>query len=457
MKEINKNYHDFPHRILVNLARQIREGEIKDREKLINRIIEECFFENNDDEQIWRKKIEKRLSCLLDESKKDNPLLVEIIEDSCEKCSQEKQPCAHVCPTGAIKYNDSGVSRINEALCIECGFCVDACISGAIVERSEFAQVAMMLLQAEEYPVYAILAPSFVGQFGKKVTPEILKGALRTIGFTEVYEVAMAADVTTVAEAEEFCKRMERGEKFMITSCCCPAFIKLVEKIRPKVAHLVSPSVSPMIAMGRMLKKREKDCRVVFIGPCIAKKAEAKRPDLQPAIDCVLTFKETKALIEAAEAKLDGSLGSMEVEDASHDGRIYAHTGGVTEAITRAIKKLSPEIEIKPLIGNGLKQCNQILKQIEEGKVDANFMEGMGCPGGCVGGPGTIIEVEEAAKFVNMFAERAHCLECEENEYAMRWRDEYYLTTDVDSVKKDMKMETKDLPEYSTYTREYFN
>ena len=341
------NPQEVYHRILVNLARQIREGNIKNKEKLIRSIISECLPEKQQDPKIYQK-VEKQLDYLLRENN-ENPPLIEFIEEMCQECqTSDHHPCTDVCPTGAISCFD-GTHYIDRNLCVECGRCVNTCISGAILARSELAQVATMLKDSSINPVYAIIAPSFVGQFGRDVTPGILKSALRAMGFTEVYEVALAADITTLFEAEEFRQRMEQGKKFMITSCCCPAFIKFIEKIRPKVANLVSPTVSPMIAMGKMLKEREKEARVVFIGPCIAKKNEAKRPDLAPAVDCVLTYKETKALLEAAEIRLDGSLGHMEMEDASHDGRIYAHTGGVTEAIVRAVKSLNPILRLNRL------------------------------------------------------------------------------------------------------------
>lgn len=433
------NPHEIYHRILVNLARHIRERDTKDKERLIRGIVSECLPEKKEDQKIYRQ-VEKQLDYLLKEDK-DDPPLIDFIEEMCQECETSAQhPCTDACPTGAISCSD-GIHHINRDLCVECGRCINTCISGAIVARSEFAQVATMLYDSSMKPVYAILAPSFVGQFGQEVTPEIFKSALRSMGFTEVFEVALAADITTLYEAEEFCQRMERGETFMITSCCCPAFIKFIEKIRPKVANLVSPTVSPMIAMGKMLKEREKNARVVFIGPCIAKKNEAKRPDLAPAVDCVLTFKETKALLEAAEIKLDGSLGRLEINDASHDGRIYAHTGGVTEAITRAVKTNNIKLKIKPVKGNGLKQCGELLEKIEKGKIDANFMEGMGCPGGCVGGPGTIIKVEEAAPYVKEFAERSKHFAAGDNPTAHEWMEDYYKI--ADTLSKKMSMQAK--------------
>ncbi|MEL7566217.1 MAG: [Fe-Fe] hydrogenase large subunit C-terminal domain-containing protein [Dehalobacterium sp.] len=428
--------HEIYHRILVNLARQIREGGIKSKEKLVSGIVSECLPDKKSNQRILNH-VEKQLDYLLKENN-DDPPLIDFIDDMCQECSTADQhPCTDSCPTGAISCTE-GIHHINRDLCIECGRCINTCISGAIVARSEFAQVATMLRDSSKQPVYAILAPSFVGQFGREVTPDIFKSALRAMGFTEVYEVALAADITTLYEGEEFCQRMERGEKFMITSCCCPAFIKFIEKIRPKVANLVSPTISPMIAMGKMLKQREANCRVVFIGPCIAKKNEAKRPDLQPAVDCVLTFKETKALLEAADIKLDGSLGRMEINDASHDGRIYAHTGGVTEAVMRAVKARNSNIKVIPVKGNGLKQCGELLEKIEKGSVRANFMEGMGCPGGCIGGPGTIIKVEESVPYVKKFADRSDFFTCNDNPTAHEWMEDYYKITDTLSKKMSM-------------------
>jgi len=428
---------EFAHRLLISLARQIREGKDLDREKIVEWVLTDSLDKNDSQYDFWKTRIKKRLDYLLAEEDEE-ALLVRLIEDACSECP-ENAPCAEVCPTGAIKKDEEGKYRIREDLCVECTLCVENCISGSIITRSEFAQVASMILQSKEHPVYAIVAPSFVGQFGENVTPEIFKGALKEIGFTDVYEVALAADIITHHEAEIFVDRIKKGQDFVITSCCCPAFIKLVEKIRPRVSHLVTPSVSPMIALGRILKKREPNCRVVFIGPCIAKKAEAKRPDLQPAIDCVLTYKETKALLEAGDIPLDGSLGQEEMKDASHDGRIYAFTGGVTAAITRAVKRLSPHLEVKAVYGDGLKECNRLLKEYEEGNLDANFMEGMGCPHGCVGGPGTIIHSELAKKIVQKHAREALYAQAMDNTKAKEWQEQYGEATDLHSKKVSLK------------------
>jgi iron only hydrogenase large subunit-like protein len=401
-------------------------------------ILKRCFPKDKFDES-EKKIIKSMIKETLDIESGDNnsgerPLLT-IIEEACEHCLEGVKSCEEACVVDAISVDDEGSHFIDESKCVDCGLCIAACKSGAIVERSEFLQIITYIRYRKKHPVYAILAPAFVGQFGPDITPEHVKAGLRRLGFTDVYEVALGADIVILKEAREFCDRMERNEEFMITSCCCPAFIKLVEKHRHKVAHLVSESVSPMIALGRLLKSREPSARVVFWGPCIAKKNEAKRPDLSDAVDCVITFKEGVRLLSAAGIDLGDEIGHLPVQDASHDGRIFAHTGGVTEAITRAIKRINPDLDVIPLKGNGLKQCNEILKKVEAGILEGNFMEGMGCPGGCVGGPGTVVHSEVVAQKVDEFAKRSDTYTAVDNSKAYNLIEGFGEDADLLSVK----------------------
>lgn len=338
-------------------------------------------------------------------------------------CLPGQRACADTCVVDAIVRDEQGKTVIDRDRCVDCGLCVDACQAGALVERTHCLILAEMLRHRREQPVYAIIAPAFVAQFGVDVTTTQVKASLRRLGFTDVLEVALAADIITALESEEYVERQKAGEKFMITSCCCPAFIKLVEKHRPNIAHLVSDSVSPMIALGRMFKQREPGCRVVFIGPCLAKRAEAKRPELADAIDSVLTFKELANMLEVGGIDLHDDLGQVvpPFAEASHDGRIYGHTGGVTTAIQRAIIEKLGHADFRPLKGNGLKQCTQILASVEEGTADGTFMEGMACLGGCVGGPGTSVPVEEGARAVDQFADQAEVEGALANQLAKEW------------------------------------
>ncbi|NLJ86705.1 MAG: 4Fe-4S binding protein [Firmicutes bacterium] len=424
------NKHVFTQRILKGVAQAIRKGEKPfDKKRLAGEITDDCFTDTKE-RDIWRPIVAQRIDMLLSEE----GALFTHMRDVCRACDDGRQRCSHVCPTDALVHSDEGIT-INWDRCIECGLCVDACILGAIVARSDFARVAYLLMRSDEQPVYAILAPAFVGQFGLDVTPTKLKGALLQLGFHGVYEVAMTADIITTQEAEELVERFHKGEQFMITSCCCPAFMRLVEKTKPKLVELVSHSVSPMIALGRLLKAKE-DCTVVFIGPCVAKKAEAQRPDLKGAIDSVLTFREAAALFEAAKVDLASIGEETTMEDASHDGRIYARTEGVTAAITRAVNRIDPSLNIEAVHGDGIRECMTLLKLVEQGKLAANFMEGMACAGGCVGGPGTIISAKEGREHVNEFAQTSTALAAPDNDKAEKWLLEYGPEVDFTTGRK---------------------
>ena len=424
------NKHLFTKRILIRVAKAIHGDEKPfDKARLIEEITSDCFTDKVE-QDMWRPIVAQRIDLLLAEE----GALFSHMQDACRSCEDGRRRCNHVCPTGAISHSDGGVT-IDWDKCIECGLCVDACIAGAIVARSDFARVAYLLMQSDEQPVYAILAPAFVGQFGPDISPAQLKGALLQLGFHGVYEVAMTADMITSREAEELVERFQRGEQFMITSCCCPAFMRLVEKTKPTLVELVSHSVSPMVALGRLLKARE-DCTVVFIGPCVAKKAEAQRPDLADAVDSVLTFREAAALFEAADVDLAATGKETEMEDASHDGRIYARTEGVATAISRAVNRIDPSLQIKAVHGDGIKECMTLLKLVEQGKLAANFMEGMACAGGCVGGPGNIIPAQEGREHVNEFAESASSLSAPDNHKAEQWLLEYGPQVDFTTGRK---------------------
>lgn len=372
-----------------------------------------------DERPDWRRERPLLFSRVLAAVTEDgSDLIIRFLPSLCQ-CEAGQELCAEACPVGGLARDEHGVWRVDPDKCINCELCADACDSGAIVRRTDVMLLARMALERQAgQALYAILAPSFIGQFGRSVSDGQVRAALRRLGFTDAYEVALAADITTMREADEYIERHDNGERFMITSCCCPAFVKLVEKRMPKLTHLVSHSVSPMVALGRLLKQREPGARVVFIGPCLAKKAESRLADMRDAVDLVLTFKETDALLRELAIAVTDQPDRQPLRDASHDGRVYAHTGGVSEAIVRAIKEKRPELEITLTKGNGLKQCQRILEAVDCGEVTANFMEGMGCPGGCIGGPGTVIPVEEAAPRLLAHADDARCLTASENSLA---------------------------------------
>ena len=195
------------------------------------------------------------------------------------------------------------------------------------------------------------------------------------IGFTDMAETALGADLVTMKEALEFRAHVNKPGDILITSCCCPVWIQLIGVRFPELKEKISPSVSPMIASGRVTKEYYPNSKVVFIGPCVAKKAEANLPDLAGTIDYVLTFQELKTLFEAA-----GIDPTKEKDDekaqASWAGRIFARTGGVSQAVKKTLERIAPErvADFNPVQVDGVPDCIKILQEISEGKCKYNFI-----------------------------------------------------------------------------------
>ena len=316
-----------------------------------------------------------------------------------------KTMCQKSCPFDAIFIDEKQrTSSINEEKCTDCGFCVEACPTGSILDKVEF--IPFVNLLKEKTPVIAAVAPAITGQFGSDVTIYQLRSAFKKLGFTEMVEVAFFADMLTLKEAVEFDEHVHTKEDFMITSCCCPMWVAMVKRVYHDLVKHVSPSVSPMIASGRVMKELNKDCKVVFIGPCVAKKAEAKERDLLGDIDFVLTFAEVMDIFEAVGINPAELEEDYSTEYASRGGRLYARTGGVSTAVSDAIERLFPKkFEfLSTTQANGVMECKKMLSEAQHGDIRANFIEGMGCIGGCVGGPKAIIPKEEGRERVDEFA-----------------------------------------------------
>lgn len=254
-------------------------------------------------------------------------------------------------------------------------------------------------------PVYVGVAPAFAGQLGEGVTPGKLRSAFKRIGFEGMVEVALFADILTLKEALEFDRHVKKAGDYMLTSCCCPMWVGMIKKVYNDIVPHMPPSVSPMIACGRCIKKINPKAKVVFIGPCLAKKAEAKEPDLIGDVDVVLTFAEAKEMLDALDVHPE-ELDDDVRDHASYAGRIYATTGGVSEAVERTVNYLNPlrTIPFESVSADGVPDCRQLLTDIISGKITANFIEGMGCKGGCIGGPKRLNEVEDAKEDVKSYA-----------------------------------------------------
>lgn len=293
------------------------------------------------------------------------------------------------------------------------------------------------VLLTPEKQVYALIAPAFMGQFGEGVSPGAIRAALKCAGFSGMVEVAVFADILTLKEALEFDRHVNRDTDFLLTSCCCPVWVSMIRNIYGELVPHMPGAVSPMIAAGRAVKKMHPDAVTVFIGPCLAKKKEAKEPDICDAIDVVLTFQETAMLFEAM-----GIAPQQMEEDASEHssgaGRIYARTGGVSEAVVRTVEQLHPgrKIAVRPMQADGGKACKQMIEAIQAGKTEANFFEGMGCVGGCVGGPRALLPREEGSAYVDHYGKEALYQTPLENPYVIELLEKLGFSTVEDFLEK---------------------
>ena len=292
------------------------------------------------------------------------------------------RPCVQACKVKAITMDEDDAAMIDDSKCVQCGACVYQCPFGAIMDKS-FLKNAIDILKDSEgstkFPVYAIVAPSVASQF-KGVKLGQVVSAIKQLGFAEVMEAALGADMVSYAEAKEL------QEKWFLTSSCCPTFVSLIRKHYPALADKVSTNLSPMATLGKWIKENHPYAKTIFIGPCIAKKQEIRDPAVAPYIDVVLTFEELQAIIDAKEIDM-ASLPETALDNASYFGRIFGRGGGLAEAVKEALKEQNSSFEAKPLCAEGLDACKIALAKAKMPTRDFNFIEGMGCVGGCIGGP----------------------------------------------------------------------
>ena len=333
-------------------------------------------------------------------------------------CSEDKQAYrVKVCQWDAMHPSADGV-QIDPDKCVGCQACVDACKLESLKTKKDIIPVVEELKKGDT-PIYALVAPAFSGQFGPEVTAGKLRTALKLLGFSGMLEVAVFADILTLKEALEFDKNVNKEGDFQLTSCC-PMWIAMIRRLYHQLMPNVPGSVSPMIAGGRTVKVLHPEAKTVFIGPCMAKKAEIKEPDLKGAIDYVLTYEELRDLFSTTNLDL-ASLEEDNVPHASKAGICYAYAGGVAAAVDATVKKLNPhrKIEMKIRRADSVPECRAMIDNILKGNHEGNFFEGMGCKGGCVGGPKALVNREEGKKNVQAYSNEAQYKTPAENPYVI--------------------------------------
>ena len=320
-----------------------------------------------------------------------------IDQDKCRECGRcasvcpynaiadLMRPCKRSCPVDAITMDKNKIAVIQEDKCIRCGACTTQCPFGAISDVSYMVNVIEELKSNCE--LYAIPAPAIEGQFGEHASFGVLRAALRDLGFTDVLEVALGADAVASHEAEELLENFKISKK--MTTSCCPAFVNMIEKQFPNLVSNMSDTVSPMLAASRYIKANHKGAKVVFIGPCIAKKDEAKRP-LEGNVDYALTYEEIAAMFEVRQIDLESY--DEAAQDGSIFGKQFAQQGGVTAAVLRVLEEHDTIPSLAAKKCNGALECKKALTLLKAGKLPEDFVEGMACEGGCVCGPATVAQ-----------------------------------------------------------------
>ena len=315
-----------------------------------------------------------------------------------------ERPCQAACGMDAIGSDAHGRAVIHQDKCVACGQCLVSCPFGAIVDKGQIFQVIQSILKGDQ--VIAIVAPAFIGQFGKHSTPEKFVTAMKMLGFHRVVEVAVGADLCTIEEAKDFLEKVPKEQDYMATSCC-PAWHSMIYKLFPSETKKISMTLTPMVFTARLMKKQFPGCKVVFVGPCAAKKLEAIREDIRSDVDFVLTFEELQGMFEAKNVDFAEIEGSVVLNEASASGRGFAVAGGVAKAVTDLISKEQPDLEIHTARAEGLRECRKLMTMAKAGKYKGCLLEGMACPGGCVAGAGTVLPVEIAARTVGKYQNEA--------------------------------------------------
>lgn len=462
MLETNYNLSNIKHEVLLEVAKLAKNNNLCDVDKLPYKMIEGpkpnfrcCIYKER--EIISQRvrlaqgkspspmKENKNIVQVISSACEGCPIARYVVTDNCQKCMSKKcqqacrfsaismtkdrayiepstckecgacanacpynaiadlmRPCKRSCPVDAISMDENNIVIINEERCINCGSCIKDCPFGAISDRSFMVDVIKLIQSG--IPVYAEVAPAIEGQFGKGVSIAALREGIKKLGFVDMYEAAIGADIVAVNEARELMEAKENGNK--MTTSCCPAFVNMIKKHFPTVRDCISTTVSPMTVTSRIIKAAHPDSVVVFIGPCIAKKGEVLESVTQDSADYALTFEELDVLFEAYEIELDPKVSQL--QQASIYGKQFASSGGVMKAVAQAIGEEgqnSEEYKIRQC--NGANECNKALMILKSGKLPEDIIEGMACEGGCVNGPASVSIGPQVNKNRNELLERA--------------------------------------------------
>lgn len=314
-----------------------------------------------------------------------------------------KRPCENACKIKAISMNEHKAAAIDNSKCIACGACVYQCPFGAISDKSYILDVIDIIKKSENnknYKVFAVVAPAISSQFKYAKLGQVITG-LKELGFHTVVEAALGADMVADAESKELV------EKGFLTSSCCPAFVSYIEKSFPELVPFVSHNLSPMATIAKYIKEHEGPCKIVFIGPCTAKKAEVQKDSVNKYVDTAMTFEELQALFDSKDIDIT-TLDEGVLDNASYFGRIFARCGGLSDAVAEALKEHGEEnFELKAFSCDGIEECRMALLKKTKGVLDANFIEGMACVGGCIGGAGCLTHGERNKAEVDKYGMEA--------------------------------------------------
>ncbi len=315
--------------------------------------------------------------------------------------SHKQRPCELACGVKAITSDEQGRAKIIDDKCVSCGMCMVSCPFGAISDKSQIFQLAHALREGTE--IIAEVAPAYIGQFGKEVTAGKFHTALRKLGFSDVYEVALGADIGAVTEAHHYASKVSTGELPFLLTSCCPSWSVMAKKFFPDIIDNISRELTPMVATARKVKQDHPSAKVVFIGPCASKKLEASRTSVRSDVDFVITFEELNGLFDAKNIVPADCEDDVSSHLATAAGQGYAVAGGVAGAIEACLKEYYPDVPVHIEHAESLADCKKMLTLAKAGKLNGCMIEGMACPGGCMGGAGTNVAFRDSSKALKKY------------------------------------------------------